>query len=56
MTSIDFNCSADTTNTAKKSQIAEEQREDKSELLTRLLITCSLVIMLGVLIYASVAA
>lgn len=56
MSSIDLKCSVDTSNAAAKSRIAEEKREDRSELLTRLLITCSLVIMLGILIYASVAA
>ena len=56
MSSIDWKCSADTTSAAKKSQITEEKREDKNEFLTRLLITCSLVIMLGILIYATVAA
>lgn len=56
MSSIDLNCSAEKTNAAKKSRIVEEKREAKSEMLTRLLITCSLVIMLGILIYASVAA
>lgn len=56
MSSIDLNYSADTTNDAKKSRIEEEKKEDKSDLLTRLLITCSLVIMLGILIYASIAA
>ena len=56
MSSIDLKCSADTTSAAKKSQITEEVRVERSDLLTRLLITCSLVIMLGILIYASVAA